>query len=195
MQLLAKTGNILCLQETWLWHYEKDNLKLFLPDFDSHVRCADSDSFISSFNAPRGKAGVAILWPMEMSKYIRRLPDGNSRIIAIEIGTEGKQLCVLNCYMPTLDGSTTQYLEHLNVLQSILDKYSATHEIIISGDFNGTLLQSRSNSHDKQLCTFYRKNVLSSNIKNSQKCTFFHHSGKSSSQIDYILTRSRVWNC
>ena len=120
LQLLAKTGNILCLQETWLWHYEKDNLKLFLPDFDSHVRCADSDSFISSFNAPRGKAGVAILRPIEMSKYIRRLPDGNNRIIAIEIGTESRQLCIVNCYMPTLDtGSTAQYLEHLDVLQSI----------------------------------------------------------------------------
>ena len=63
---------------------------------------------------------MAILRPIEMSKYIRRLPDGNNRIIAIEIGTESRQLCIVNCYMPTLDtGSTAQYLEHLDVLQSI----------------------------------------------------------------------------
>ena len=126
-----------------------------------------------------------------MSKYIRRLPDGNNRIIAIEIGTESRQLCIVNCYMPTLDtGSAAQYLEHLDVLQSILDRYSATHQIIISGDFNGTVLQSRSNPHDKLLRTFCQENALISNIENSPKCTFFHHSGKSSSQIDYILSRS-----
>ena len=72
----------------------------------------------------------------------------------------------------------------------ILDRYSATHQIIISGDFNGTVLQSRSNPHDKLLRTLCQENALISNIENSPKCTFFHHSGKSSSQIDYILSRS-----
>ena len=47
-----------------------------------------------------------------------------------------------------------------------------------------------SNPHDKLLRTFCQENALISNIENSPKCTFFHHSGKSSSQIDYILSRS-----
>ncbi|MCG8033679.1 MAG: endonuclease/exonuclease/phosphatase family protein [Candidatus Thiodiazotropha taylori] len=191
LQVLAKTGNILCLQETWLWHYEKDNLKLFLPDFDFYARCADSDSFISNFNAPRGKAGVAILWPIEISKHIRKLQDGNSRTVAIEIGTDDGLLCIVNCYMPSLNtGSTAQYLEHLDVLQSIIDRYSVTHQILICGDFNGTLLQSRSNPHDKLLRSFCQENNLISNTETSEKCTFFHHSGKSSSQIDYALSKS-----
>ena len=111
---LSKTGNILCLQETWLWHFEKDNLKLFLPDYDCHTMCADSDNFNSCFHAPRGKAWVAILWPNDMTKHIKRLPDGNNRNIAIEVNTGNDLLCIINCYMPSMDsGSTPQYTEHL----------------------------------------------------------------------------------
>ena len=149
---LSKTGSILCLQETWLWHFEKDNLKLFLPNYDYHALCADSDNFISNFHAPRGRAGVAILWPMEFTKYIKRLPVGNTRIIAIEISTNEGNICLINCYMPLMDsGSTAQYIEHLDVLQSIIDKYIVSHRLVVCGDFNGTVVSSRSNQHDRYL--------------------------------------------
>ena len=155
---LSKTGNILCLQEIWLWHFEKDNLKLFLPDYDCHTMCTDSDNFISSFHAPRGKAGVAILWPTDMTKHIKRLPDGNNRIIAIEVNTDNGLLCIINCYMPSMDsGSSAQYTEHLDIIQSIIDKYNASHKTVVCGDFNGTLLAVRSNPHDRLLRTFCEK--------------------------------------
>ena len=153
--------------------------------------CADSDNFISNFHAPRGRAGVAILWPMELTKYIKRLPVGNTRIIAIEISTNEGNVCLINCYMPSMDsGSTAQYIEHLDVLQSIIDKYIVSHRLVVCGDFNGTLMSSRSNQHDRLLRTFCEKNSLTDSLGGSTKCTFFHHSGNSSSQIDYILTKS-----
>ena len=68
LQGLSKTGSILCLQETWLWHFEKDNLKLFLPNYDYHALCADSDNFISNFHAPH-VAGLVLtsygLWNLQ----------------------------------------------------------------------------------------------------------------------------------
>ena len=58
------------------------------------------------------------------------------------------------------------------------------------GDFNVTLVSSRSNQHDLLLRTFCEKNSLTDSLGGSTKSTFFHHSGNSSSQIDYILTKS-----
>ena len=76
----------------------------------------------------------------------------------------------------------------------IIDEYCASHKIFICDDFNGTLLSMRSNTHDRidlnVLRAFSEKNSLTDSLENSAKCTFFLHSGKSYSQIDYILTKS-----
>jgi hypothetical protein len=39
---------------------------------------------------------VAILWPSERDKYIKKLTDGNERIIAAEIQTKNKPICLIN---------------------------------------------------------------------------------------------------
>ncbi|CAC5367580.1 unnamed protein product [Mytilus coruscus] len=90
--------------------------------------------------------------------------------------------------MPT-NNSGDSYLEYTechDVISSILSTYSATHRIIIAGDFNGTLKPPRNyNKHDRLLQAF----VQEMNIKQccTDKSTFFHHSRLSCSQIDYIL--------
>ena len=59
------------------------------------------------------------------------------------------------------------------------------------GDFNGTLLQQRQyNKLDVLLNSFVSEHEL--NFISSEKHSFFHHSGASSSQIDYILTTDRA---
>jgi hypothetical protein len=51
---------------------------------------------ISNFQVPRGRGGVAILWPSGRDKYIKKLTDGNERIIAVEIQTKNKPICLIN---------------------------------------------------------------------------------------------------
>ncbi|CAC5421250.1 unnamed protein product [Mytilus coruscus] len=90
--------------------------------------------------------------------------------------------------MPTnnSENSYLEYTECLNIISSILSTYSATHRIIIAGDFNGTLKPPRNyNKHDRLLQAF----VQEMNLKQTctDKSTFFHHSGLSCSQTDYIL--------
>ena len=71
-------------------------------------------------------------------------------------------------------------------VSSPLSTYSATHRIIIAVDFNGTLLQPRAyNKHDKLLQAFVQEMKLKQ--VQSDNPSFFHHSGMSSSQIDYII--------
>ena len=119
------------------------------------------------------------------------MPDGNNTIVAIAISTGDGLLFVVNCYMPSLDsGSTEHYVEHLDVLESIIDKYSVSHRVLLCGDFNGTQLSVRLNPHDRLIRALCEKKSLTDSLENSTKCTFFHLSGKSSSQIDYFLTKT-----
>jgi hypothetical protein len=62
-----------------------------IPQMECHIRCSDCNEPISNFPVPRGRGGVAILWPSQRDKYIKKLTDGNERIIAAEIQTKNKQ--------------------------------------------------------------------------------------------------------
>jgi hypothetical protein len=52
-----------------------------------------------------------------------------------------------------------------------------------SGDLNGTLLNTRSNSHDKLLKNFVNETSLQSAGKCSDMNTFYHHAGSLIIQI------------
>ena len=186
---LAKNPKIICLQETWLWTFESDAINKIIPEYEVSLSCADRFDNISNFQAPRGKGGVAIAWPKQWANNIVQLAEGNERIIAIEMNCSDERICIVNVYMPTLNlpGSKFEYQEHLDILYSIIMKYKNTHKMILCGDFNATLLDSRDNLHDKMFKKFVEEVVLSNKV-NSSDSTFYARNGKSSSQIDYILT-------
>lgn len=143
---------------------------------------------LSGYQAPRGKAGVALLWPAEISKHVKKLPDGNERIQALEVTTAERPLCIVNTYMPTFgSASVEKFAEHLDIIHNIIDIYSTTHKIIICGDFNGSLLASRKNAHDKLLKQFVTEHYLRIGPNMKENSTF-HGYGGSSSQIDYIFS-------
>jgi hypothetical protein len=50
-----------------------------IPQMECHIRCSDCNEPISNFPVPRGRGGVAILWPSQRDKYIKKLTDGNER--------------------------------------------------------------------------------------------------------------------
>jgi endonuclease/exonuclease/phosphatase family metal-dependent hydrolase len=79
--------------------------------------------------------------------------------------------------------SSIEYAECLDIIQHMVMTYNETHEIIIIGDLNVTLSTTRNyNRHDVLL------HELGIHVEHSEKRTFFHHWGASTSQIDYILS-------
>lgn len=81
------------------------------------------------------------------------------------------------------------YLECLDVIKGIIAKYSASHSILLIGDMNGTFKEPRKyNKHDTLLQSFIEEVNLK--ITPSDRPTFYHHTGSSTSQIDYILHNS-----
>jgi copper homeostasis protein CutC len=44
-------------------------------------------------------------------------------------------------------GSEHNYIEHLDKLSALIEKYKDTHNIVIAGDLNGSLSSARNNNH------------------------------------------------
>ena len=59
--------------------------------------------------------------------------------------------------------------------------------LIVCGDFNATLLPERNNPHDIMFKKFVQENDLVNTVLVPSH-TFFSHTGKASSQLDYIFT-------
>ena len=114
---LLDQKSIICLQEHLLWNFESDYI-INKTEYEVFVRCHDCDHPISNYKVLRGKGGIAIIWPTLIDKYIKRLEDGNNRIMAIEIQSTSKAICLVNTYLPTqmlslriqvMSGHTTDY--------------------------------------------------------------------------------------
>ena len=70
------------------------------------------------------------------------------------MNTETKH-CIICTYLPTHNPSVHsigEYSDCLDILFNIIFKFSDTHKIVIAGDFNATLLASR--SYNKQVEQF-----------------------------------------
>ena len=188
LEKLCSQNNIICLQEHWLWDFQKNWIQNNFNDFKSFVRCHDSNDPITNFNVPRGQSGVAILWSNKLADRITCLDVGNERVMAIELDAEIK-ICIINVYLPTnKSDSEYRYRECLDVLHDIIQRYELTHKILLCGDLNGTLLPNRNNKHDIILKDFLQEHFLSTGTFSSMEPTFFHFNGVVSSQIDYILS-------
>ena len=173
--------------------FEKSVFNSLIPNYDSYVRCWDCNEQVTNFKAKRGKGGVAIIWPKCWSHLVKRLEEGNERIIGIELKTKDEPLYIINCYMPTNDGkSKSDYQKHIDILHSLIDKYSLRGTVILVGDMNGTLLSNRKNPHDVILKDFVNEHGLSWRQEDmGTESTFVSHTGNGNSQIDYILSTTK----
>ena len=88
--------NLSCLQEIWLWTFEESTLENIIPNYEGFTRCSDLYENISNFQIPRGKGGIAIMWPRVWSNSVKKLEEGSERVHAVEINTTEGSLSVIN---------------------------------------------------------------------------------------------------
>ena len=184
-----KNLDLLLIQEHWLFKFEENEFSNLFPNLDFYARYVDDENPISHAERIRGYGGVAFLWNKSLTPFIKALPDSNNHIIAIEIETKPKPLCIINAYMPCRGRKTkeNQYNESLDVIREIINKYRHSHQIILGGDLNASLHREPPNNSDKALQTFIQEVELTTPDNYPTKPTFYHHDNKSSSQIDYFL--------
>ena len=99
LKTLAEQCDILCIQEHWLHEFECENFfETNFPNMKFTVKCAESEVL---FQRTVNKHGVAILWKQYLNPYVKKLDDGNDKIIGITLQNKQDQYCIFNIYGPT----------------------------------------------------------------------------------------------
>ena len=118
-----KKHHVICIQEHWLFGYEKHRLSSFFPSWMHHARSQDvEDEDISSLQkAAAAHVGLATMWKPELDPYVTRTDEGNSRILLTTFDIPGNHLCIINCYLPsgTSPQAISKYREDVDVLYEL----------------------------------------------------------------------------
>ena len=122
LETLLKHNYIVCIQEHWLYNFEKHNLETFCNErgIDCFLKCCDDADPLSPLQRPRGKGGTGILWRRTISRNVKVLPDGSDRICAILCeSAEAGQVCIINVYLPCrgYKNSDDRFLDALDELR------------------------------------------------------------------------------
>ncbi|VDI21830.1 Hypothetical predicted protein [Mytilus galloprovincialis] len=70
--LFKENSKIVCLQEHWLFNFEKNSLDGLFPECDWTAKLVDELNPIGPTQRPRGYGGVAILWREDIKHLIER---------------------------------------------------------------------------------------------------------------------------
>lgn len=187
---LLQNYDIVCIQEHWLFNFEKSNLEKVSNTHSCHAKSVDDSDPISPYQRPRGYGGTAIFSPKDWAAITKYEKDGDHRIIVLTINLPGRHLCIVNCYLPCRGYKTSldDYKDCLTQLREIICKFSKTHNIILCGDMNASIRDNATDHHDQLLSNFCKEMRLTTPCDYEEGPTFFHPDGRSS-QIDYILVQ------
>lgn len=120
------------------------------------------------------------------------LEDGNERIIAIRIAcVRQRDLVIICAYMPCRGprSAEEEFGENLDILYEIKQKYNTTCDIVVCADINSNIVIPK-DCRDTQCRDFVTRNGMHI-PEGSHAPTFFHHNGKDSNVLDYILSSSK----
>ena len=147
---ILRQHDILCIQEHWLLNYEKGALETINEEYEVISLSVDDDQPRLDHKLIRGYGGIAIFWKKALNGKVGHLVSAPPRILAIEIKTDPNPICLVNAYMPSDNKNCDiEYKDTLAKIQEILNTYGDTHEMIICGDINASLI--RHNTRDKTL--------------------------------------------
>ena len=156
IEQILKSTDILCIQEHWLFSFELGLLNSVSPTHRCHSKAVDDNDPVSPAGPPRGYGGVGIFYRNNWSLNVVELPDGGNRVCVIEVQAENP-LLVICAYLPSRkyvkkvssSGDITEFMSTLDQLQEIIHAYENTHNILLCGDMNSSLLKRHGNPQDQ----------------------------------------------
>ena len=155
-----KRCDILCVQEHWLFSFEKDILMNISKNHEYRAKCVDEETETESIICGRGYGGVATFWRKSIDHAIKYYNDGNERINVITVNIKEQPLCIISVYMPSENSNRDEkYKDTMAQLEEIIDKFAVDHQIMICGDFNASVHQDN-RSRDRCLKNFMESNQL-----------------------------------
>ena len=182
---LAKTVDILLIQEHWLFDCNLHKLKSLNSFYTGCGKAVDTGNPLLPVQMPRGYGGTAILWKHDIDHLIQTLPDGGNRIQCVEL--KGIQpLLLISAYMPCrgLLDNIEDYSDCLDQLSEIVTKYSSTHKIILGGDMNEDIVNRGQSVRSQLLKEFL--NCSNLDTRDTEK-TYINPDGSLVYTLDYIF--------
>ena len=140
IKYLSESVHVIFLQETWLYRFQVNVVTAIFENTEFSCGCVDDDAPLAPSLHMREYGGTCILWHCSLNPMIRKLPETNSRIKAVELKCQTVLLCLVNVYLPARGTSANEMLlaECLDELHEIFVKYSLSHTLVVGGDFNAS---------------------------------------------------------
>ncbi len=102
--------------------------------------CGKSSNDLDEWNQSKhpGHCGVAMMWAKSISHRVRIRECNSDRICILEVyrACFGRSLFIVGVYLPQRGCTATTFKEHLDELESIVNRCTKEGEIIIIGDTN-----------------------------------------------------------
>ena len=192
LEEVINSADIICIQEHWLFNCELSTVPEITGMNHYTARSVDEYNPLSPWRLPRGYGGVGILWKDHLHPSVSLCRTaGNERVQAVLCSLPMGKTLLINCYMPSGNSVKIkdQYLDTLQLLDSLLNIHKHNHFLILVGDFNIDLF-NRKKKYDGRRRAFtglLKKYDLLIHADGTSP-TMFSHDGKSHSCIDYIAT-------
>jgi exonuclease III len=188
-----KKVDICGISEHWL----KESNCNFINMLDSNYKSAiaiDKDCKFYSSRA-QGKGGVALLWHVNIDRYVSVLPIDNDRILGIQLSLgPGAFVYIFQVYLPCSNHTVDKYVEFIEQLYDIWCKYNELGTVMFMGDFNAKVISPECIFNPKQRdrlfsqllndCNLTAVNILP--LCTGAKSSFVSYDKTSESLIDHI---------
>ena len=194
---LLSIGDIVCLQETWLWQHELPSLNNIS---NEHFGVGEStrnasDGIIFPSHPP---GGVAILWKRSLDSYITTLKFDQDWVIGINVKSEYKNITIISVYLPCFCAQhEDEYSLKLGQLINIIDDLESP-AIMVVGDFNSNININNTTSFGRQLISVCNDNdlIFSSKVRLPQNSySFVSDVWHSTSWLDHVIGTQEGDNC
>ena len=205
--------DVLCLSETWLRPGEIPGIKVWLDSVNKHNE-ADYDVYakssmeeVSDSYSGRPFGGMAIIVKNHELLNVKLIDCLGDRVLSVALYDQSGRCSQIICsvYMPYYDssnpGNTESYIETIDILQEVIDKYGGKCPIKIVGDFKAQIPLRKPkyptryrgagfNKHSMILYNFMEvNNLIAADISDVQsvKYTYFCHKRNVYTWLDHVL--------
>ena len=186
IRLLAKSADVILLQETWLTNVDIP----MLGNIDSNFYYKGISSINTDTGILRGRkhGGLAILWKKCFGTNCRIIEYDDERLLGIEITCNQLKLFILNCYLPfSCYANLDEYSQYLDKISAILDSCDTPYCMAV-GDFNADT-SNKEHLFGNILATHVLADELVlSDVSMMDSTTFTFSAGGNTSWLDHILS-------
>ena len=172
----------------------------FLSGLNNEFDCYAKSSIENNIDLRwrRGQGGVALFWNKRKISA-QKIKTDSDRMVALRITLKNNisiKLVVCCVYFPSTNSEIARFKDTLDLLESFCLQYSNKNEsIVVLGDFNAHLCDSRSGQHEntrgKLLQRMFNKfNMLAINSKDCcSGAKYTYVSSVSSTVVDYVFVQ------